>query len=171
MRLFLILGILCLVPLGSESKETAENSRVLKRLQNNLGQMLFGKEVTRRAADQLGKPYRWGGDDPEKGFDCSGYTQWVFKTMGVVMPRSAAQQFRGGIHVEKASVLPGDLVFFFSDQSPSRLHVGIYNGNGNFLHAPSSGKNIQQDSLQEGYWKARWHGVRRWIPIPENKKR
>lgn len=98
----------------------------------------------------LGVPYVWGGSTPS-GFDCSGLTQYVYREIGVSIPRTSRTQFTVGAFVPPDRMdllLPGDLVFFGYDGDPSRIHhVGIYVGNGDYLHAPSAGRPVQVESL------------------------
>ena len=102
----------------------------------------------------LGVPYVYGGTSP-KGFDCSGYTMYIFKHFGINLPHSATSQLGYGIHVTREELQPGDLVFFrdtnYSTKAAS--HVGIYIGGSNFIHATSSrgGKYVDIDSLNEAY--------------------
>ena len=165
-----VLALAAFAALGAASPaalETTATSKTLRDLRHDLGQLLMGRAAVREAASLLGTPYRWGGDDPKEGFDCSGYTRFVFARLGQELPRSALGQYSGGVMIEKPAAMPGDLVFFATSGSPSGLHVGIYAGDGAFLHAPSSGKNIQRDRLDQGYGKKRFHAVRRWRPLGE----
>jgi LysM repeat protein len=114
-------------------------------------------EIEATAKSYLGTPYVWGGQSPS-GFDCSGYTQYVFKQLGIDLPRTAAQQFNVGTSVSKANLQKGDLVFFTTyKKGPS--HVGIYLGNGKFINANSKGVSIS--SLNDSYWSSRYLGAKR----------
>jgi cell wall-associated NlpC family hydrolase len=110
----------------------------------------------------LGVPYRRGGDDAE-GFDCSGFTRHVFEsTLGLVLPHRADQQAR---HASLASVprdelKPGDLVFF-NTMKRAFSHVGIYIGEGRFIHAPRSGGEVRVEDMRQRYWAQRFNGARR----------
>jgi len=100
--------------------------------------------------EYLGVPYVWGGSTPE-GFDCSGLTWYVYRRLGVSLPRTSRSQFGVGAYIPPDRtdlLLPGDLVFFGYEGNPERIHhVGIYVGNGDYLHAPSTGRPVQVESL------------------------
>ena len=106
------------------------------------------KTVLQRAFALLGTPYRWGGTSPERGFDCSGLVGYVFRTIGVELPR-----------VSRAMANEGDLVFFGKRGRVD--HVGIYIGEGKFLHAPRTGRDVTVSSLSTGYWSAKYMEARR----------
>ncbi len=133
----------------------------LRRAEQSLQQLMFGKAILREAESYIGTPYIWGGKDADPGFDCSGYTSYVFKRYGVTLPDGALQQYLKGIAIEKPALQVGDLVFFVSSSVP--LHVGIYAGEGEFLHAPGTGKHIRLDSLSKGHWKQAFVGARRFF--------
>lgn len=108
----------------------------------------------------LGTPYRYGGNNPT-GFDCSGLVQYSFGQAGLSLPRRSSDQFRASQLIPPAQISPGDLVFFrISRQKVS--HVGIYAGQGRFIHAPSSGKGVSYANLSEPYWRQRLVGVGRF---------
>jgi cell wall-associated NlpC family hydrolase len=104
-----------------------------------------------------GIPYVWGGTT-RKGFDCSGFTQYVFAGSKISLPRTAAEQYNIGTPVNRQQLQPGDLVFFSTYKSGAS-HVGIYIGGGNFIHASSSGVRIT--SLSDSYYQTRYLGARR----------
>jgi cell wall-associated NlpC family hydrolase len=116
-------------------------------------------QLLRGAFALLGTRYRSGGDSPSTGFDCSGFTTWVFNKYGINLPRSSREQFQVGQQVAKTNLKKGDLVFFGSKRGIS--HVGIYLENGKFIHSASNGKDVQVSSLDEDYWRARYAGGRR----------
>ncbi|MDE2121524.1 MAG: C40 family peptidase [Betaproteobacteria bacterium] len=111
----------------------------------------------------LGVRYRYGGDHAAKGFDCSGLVQRVYQeTLGLVLPHNAAQQSREGEKIAENELRPGDLVFF-NTLRRAFSHVGIYIGNGQFVHAPRPGQRVQIANLDSPYWARRFDGARRLI--------
>lgn len=116
--------------------------------------------VVWNAKKQQGKMYRWGGESPKTGFDCSGLTQFAFKQgADVNLPRTAAQQYKASQKIPRDQASKGDLVFF--NTSGKRIsHVGIYLGDDKFVHAPRTGRAITTDKLQ-GYWAKRLIGFGR----------
>jgi cell wall-associated NlpC family hydrolase len=114
-----------------------------------------------QAISLLGVAYRFGGSSPNTGLDCSGFIQYVFKkSLKVNLPRTSAEMARAGRAVSKSELMPGDLVFF-NTRGFSYSHVGIYLGNGKFIHAPRTGKNIEVTALNQSYWLGRYNGARR----------
>lgn len=110
-------------------------------------------EVVRVAEQLIGTPYRYGGNT-RKGFDCSGLVQYTHRKVGVPVPRTTASQWRQARVPDRRDLLPGDLLFFSIDVQKTR-HVGIYEGDGVFIHAPSSGKRVSRASLENPYWGSR----------------
>ena len=121
-------------------------------------QKVQGKDIVSRAAKYKGVPYVFGGTTP-KGFDCSGYVQYVFKDCKAALPRLADEQALKGVFVTQRQLRPGDLVFF-TTYLPGASHVGIYAGSGQFWSASSS-KGVILSSLKDEYWKTRYYGARR----------
>ncbi len=106
-------------------------------------------------------PYRFGGNSPDNGFDCSGFVDHVFHhSLGVTLPRTSHELSRIGTAVNKNHLRPGDLVFFNTQQS-SYSHVGIYMGEDKFVHAPKSGSQIRVEKMNATYWLSRYNGARR----------
>ncbi len=112
-----------------------------------------------RAATMVGKPYRYGGSSPS-GFDCSGLVQYSFRHAGVALPHNTAQQRSASRPVKVADLRRGDLLFF-DQEGKKNSHVGIYLGERRFVHAPSSGKSVRNDTLDNPYWKKHLSEVRR----------
>src|SRR6266852_3717527 len=115
--------------------------------------------LTSTALALRGSPYRNGGIDPS-GFDCSGFTQYVFGQHGLGLPRGVRDQFRLGSSVQPEDVAPGDLVFFTTLGSGAS-HVGIALGGDEFIHAPSASGVVRVEHLSAPYWSRRFVGVRR----------
>jgi len=107
--------------------------------------------IVTTARDMLGVPYRYGGSSPN-GFDCSGLAVYVYRQAGIFIPRSSVDQYRHARKVPLNRLMPGDLLFF--RLSPPKIsHVAIYNGDGRFIHATSTGKYVSFASLDDPYWK------------------
>ena len=116
--------------------------------------------LLKRALALLGTPYRWGGTGTN-GFDCSGLVGYVFKTaLGVELPRVSRDMANTGQRIDRASLSAGDIVFF-GVHGRRVDHVGIYVGNGQFLHAPRTGKDVMVSRLDDGYWSGRFMEARR----------
>lgn len=113
---------------------------------------------------QVGVPYRYGGDS-RSGFDCSGLVQYAHADIGIAVPRTTKEQWRQGRPVSRGQMMPGDLLFFELGWRKAR-HVGIYIGDGTFVHAPSSGKHVSQASVDGRYWQRHFAGARSFLPTP-----
>ena len=112
----------------------------------------------------IGVPYHYGGASPETGFDCSGLVAHVYeRAWGMALPRSTAGQRHVGRAVKRSHLLPGDLVFYNTRGRPFS-HVGIYLGDGHFVHAPRRGQRVRVESIDNPYWRARFDGARRLDP-------
>ena len=118
--------------------------------------------MLRRALSLLGTPYRWGGTTPENGFDCSGLVGYVFRNnLGIELPRISRDMAKVGELIrDRDALVEGDLVFF-SRAGKHVDHVGIYIGNGQFLHAPRTGKDVEIATLASGYWAQKFLQARR----------
>ena len=121
------------------------------------------ENIARTAGRFIGTPYRWGGESIRKGFDCSGLTMTVYRLNGLELPRNSRSQFRAGKPVPGSALKTGDLVFFSTNGRRRVSHVGIYCGEGKFIHAPGRGKRIRISSLANGYFKRRFIGGRRYF--------
>lgn len=106
-------------------------------------------------------PYRYGGNSATSGFDCSGFVGHVYRhSLGVSMPRSSREISRVGKPIGQNELSPGDLVFY-NTQHASFSHVGIYIGDGKFVHSPRSGERVRTEQMQMSYWQMRYDGARR----------
>jgi cell wall-associated NlpC family hydrolase len=124
------------------------------------GNSLTGSSVVAKAEQYLGTPYRYGGTSPN-GFDCSGFTQYIYSQFQIPLYRTAATQYNNGVEVSKTDLVPGDLVFFNTYGGIS--HVGIYAGNGRFIHSSSSPGGVIYSPLNDVYYAPRYVGARRVI--------
>jgi len=122
------------------------------------------EEISIQAMALVGIPYRWGGNTPDSGFDCSGLVKYVFvRSASVDLPRTTAEMSTRGETIEPGEVAPGDLVFFNTTGRP-HSHVGIYVGKLRFVNAPSTGGTVRLDYLTNPYWAKRFDGIRRMAP-------
>lgn len=119
-----------------------------------------GQKILTEAKKYLGTPYRSGGASPS-GFDCSGFVYYVLKQVGYSPARTPEAQYGHGSFVNKGSLQVGDLVFFHGTYTSGISHVGIYAGNGQFIHAPNSRSTVSYSSLTSGYWAEHYYGARR----------
>lgn len=124
------------------------------------GSNYISRRIMSTAQSYMGVPYVFGGTSPS-GFDCSGYVQFVFANAGVYLPRMADAQFEVGTPISSSDLIPGDLVFF-STYTYGASHVGIYVGDGNFIHASSS-RGVTISSLYGDYWVSTYIGARRVV--------
>jgi len=128
-------------------------------------------ELVMASMNFLGVRYLRGGSDAESGFDCSGFTRYVFEhSLGLVLPRRADEQARqaGLLSVARSELKPGDLVFF-NTMRRAFSHVGIYVGEGKFIHAPRAGAEVRIEDMRQAYWAQRFNGARRAeVPAPRN---
>jgi cell wall-associated NlpC family hydrolase len=115
----------------------------------------FGNRVVDFAKHLLGARYVWGGSSPRSGFDCSGFVRYVYGHFGISLAHSSYAQFARGSSIDQRALKPGDLVFF-----DDLGHVGIYIGNGRFIHAPHSGTHIRIETL-DGWYRSHLDGARR----------
>lgn len=116
--------------------------------------------VVQTVRSVLGTPYKWGGDSPQEGFDCSGLMYWAFTSNGVRIPRVSWEQVHAGQKISRSDIQAGDLVFFDTGQSRG-YHVGLATGNGTFLHSPKSGSRVAESSLNGPYWYRKFLVARR----------
>ena len=117
-----------------------------------------------QAMDLLGVPYRKGGNTEASGFDCSGFVRYLYEnSVGQLLPRRAEEQARSTEVIDRSELKPGDLVFF-NTMKRAFSHVGIYVGDGKFIHSPRTGKAVKVDDMRSAYWQKRFNGARR-VPL------
>jgi cell wall-associated NlpC family hydrolase len=120
----------------------------------------LAREASFLALSLVDTPYRYGGNTPDSGFDCSGLIVYVYREVaGLALPRTVSQLARVGTPVALGAVRSGDLVLF--DTRGRFSHAGIYVGDGRFVHAPSTGGTVRLDGVRARYWRPRFSGVRR----------
>nr|WP_235548402.1 C40 family peptidase [Noviherbaspirillum sp. Root189] len=120
-------------------------------------------ELAMQAMSMIGIRYKYGGNAPESGLDCSGLVRYVFrKTSGTELPRTSEEISRVGEKIDSADLQPGDLVFY-NTLRRGFSHVGIYLGDNKFIHAPRAGAEVRVERMDIGYWKKRFNGARRII--------
>lgn len=118
------------------------------------------QELMLHSMGLVGTPYRWGGSSTATGFDCSGMIQFVYKNaLGVSLPRTARDMAAASRKISDNQLKAGDLVFFNTGGSSQYSHVGLYIGNGEFIHAPSSGKTIKTEKLSSPYYAKHYLGA------------
>ena len=124
-------------------------------------------ELVVNAMGFLGVPYRRGGNNAETGFDCSGFVRAMYEqTVGLMLPRRADQQAAATVKIEKTDLQPGDLVFF-NTMRRAFSHVGIYVGEGKFIHSPKPGSEVRVEDMRVSYWERRFDGARR-VPASQS---
>ena len=142
---------------GDAPAPAADAPGLVRRVHDRASDMVVS------AMNFIGVRYRRGGNSAETGFDCSGFTRYVFEnSLGLVLPRRADEQaaMPGLVKVERSELRPGDLVFF-NTLRRTFSHVGIYIGDNRFVHAPSHGKDVRTDDMSFAYWAKRFTGARR----------
>lgn len=152
--------------------EERSSSHPLARTQAPAPRPQGAQESVQRAAPEqsemlfqvlsaIGVDYKYGGNSPATGYDCSGLVAHVFRTgYGITLPRNSYAQSRVGTPVSEDELQPGDLVFYDTQNRPYS-HVGIYLGDGRFVHAPRTGAEVRIEKLDNRYWLRRWSGARR----------
>ncbi len=126
------------------------------------GRLSAGQRVVQIAEQFLGLPYVYGGSTPA-GFDCSGFTSYVFKQMGYTLNRISADQYYNGVPVSKSELKPGDLILFKKPGAARIHHVGIYVGDGMMIHSPQTGDVIKYASIVNGYYNEVYYAARRIV--------
>jgi cell wall-associated NlpC family hydrolase len=142
---------------AGSAASNADNPALLDQVRDHASDLVLS------AMNFLGVPYRRGGNSAETGFDCSGFTRHIFEmSLGLVLPRRADEQAKLSslVPIKKEDLKPGDLVFF-NTMRRTFSHVGIYVGDGKFIHAPRSGTKVRVEDMREAYWTKRYTGARR----------
>ena len=177
-RWFCLLLLLVCATTAQAAPQTA-NSDDMDRLLADKGLLTRLESVSHQVADKahtvagqaselvvnamgfLGVPYKRGGNSAETGFDCSGFVRAMYEqTVGLLLPRRADQQAAATQVIDKKELQPGDLVFF-NTMRRNFSHVGIYVGDGKFIHSPRSGSEVRVEDMGVAYWKRRFNGARR----------
>ncbi len=164
-RLRIILIALALLPLPALADETGNPPGFSQSTSRSADGVLgHAQEFALRALSFIGVRYKWGGNSPDTGFDCSGLIRYVYSQItGQALPRNANDLSQVGETVDRTELQPGDLVFFNTLRKPFS-HVGIYLGESRFLHAPSRGGSVEIVDMSQRYWQSRYNGARR-LPI------
>ncbi len=135
----------------------AQNPEIVSTIDvtKDIDNILKREKVVKVALGLLGKRYLPGGENSEIGFDCSGFTQYVYSRINIKIPRTVTQQFNYAFKTNM-NINKGDVIFFSIKLTGIPDHVGIYIGNNEFIHSPSSGKYVRIDSISKRYWKIRF---------------
>lgn len=144
----------------AQPRSLAEQAK--EKVTHAAGRVIHGAhDLAMYALGLIGVDYRWGGEDPESGLDCSGLVRHVFQQVtGVTLPRTAKEMSRLGDTVTKHQLQPGDLVFF-NTRRFAFSHVGIYLGDDRFIHAPRKGRDVEIADFGNRYWQDKFNGARR----------
>jgi cell wall-associated NlpC family hydrolase len=157
--LTLSMAFALLKPLAGRAAPNAKAPTTTRKLASTKAASAMSRRVVSYAKRFLGVRYVYGGSSPRSGFDCSGFVRYVYAHFGVSLPHSSYAQFGDGRRVSRGSLRPGDLVFF-----DGVGHVGLYVGNGRFIHAPHTGTRVQITTLA-GWYSARFSGARRVLRL------
>ena len=136
--------------MGANLVTAAENDEL------NSYKTTLSDQVLATAYSQMGKKYRYGGTSPETGFDCAGFVQWVYKQNGYKLPRTSREHLHVGKEVEREELLPGDILVYYRGRGRRGTHVGIYTGNGKFIHSPHTGDYVREAKAFDRYRSARF---------------
>lgn len=147
-------------PAAAKPSVKKSSAAMSKSIDKEIAQSNRFSRLTREALSCRGLPYTWGGDS-RMGFDCSGFTQYLYEKRGIKLPHSAKLQFKKGAPVAKGDLKEGDLVFF-NTRGPI-THVGMYIGNGKFIHAANPRRGVVISSLDDAYYTRCYAGARRYV--------
>ncbi len=165
----------CLLLATSVHASPADTPDDLSRFLNDKGLLSQIDQVRHNVTDKaselvvnamgfLGVPYRFGGNSADTGFDCSGFVKAMYEqTVGLILPRKSEQQAAATQQIDRTELQPGDLVFF-NTLRKAFSHVGIYIGEGKFIHSPKPGAQVRVDNMGGSYWSRRFDGARRVMP-------
>jgi cell wall-associated NlpC family hydrolase len=160
-----LLALLTLLASGCAPFRPGAPSDPAASEQSSASQQGVGAVIVQQALAQVGAPYRYGGADPARGFDCSGLVSYAHSRAGFSVPRTAAAQFAAARTVDPDALRAGDLVFFrLVPGNREVTHVGIYTGQRRFVHAPQTGRNVGEASLDDPYYRERFAGAGRLVP-------
>ena len=147
--------------LSQSSDDSSVSSKTASDSDSNSSWTSTAQEIILHALSQTGVKYKYGGINPDSGFDCSGFVRYVFQeAANLTLPHGASAMSQVGKKVNEKELQPGDLVFFNTMKSVYS-HVGIYVGNNRFIHAPSAGSSISVSDMNDSYWSKRFTGARR----------
>ncbi|NYS08469.1 C40 family peptidase [Ralstonia pickettii] len=163
-----LLALVCLLSACSSAptRSTASRDTGLRTRGASIQDPSAGlEEISIEAMALVGTPYRYGGNTPDSGFDCSGLVRYVVQRAAAVnLPRTAAEMGRRGTSLDRRDVASGDLVFFNTTGQPNS-HVGIYVGQNRFVHAPATGGTVRLEDMTKSYWASRYVGARRVVAV------
>jgi len=142
---------------GTSSDDSSDpTTKVNATSSDAIGNMLL------QSVSLMGIAYKWGGNTPDTGMDCSGFVRYVFKkSLGITLPRTAAEMAKVGKKVSPDDLEPGDLIFF-NTRRGSNTHIGIYLGNNKFIQSPRTGENIKISEF-DGWWRQHFNGAKRVV--------
>lgn len=150
-------GILAFAQPALATDEPVRDNNFIERYTNTAQDLIL------KGLEMVGVVYRRGGTDPDAGLDCSGFVQLVFRdAVGLVLPRTSKEMSEVGTRIDKQELKPGDLVFF-NTMRRAFSHVGIYLGEGRFLHSPRPGGEVRVEDMGSSYWVKRYNGARRVV--------
>lgn len=144
----------CVFPAGAASFEGLPGPHSI----NGPPEPTKAELAARFALEEVGVPYRWGGESPTTGFDCSGLVRWAYGRVGIDLPHNSYALYSQGRRVSESSMEPGDILFF-----EGLGHVGLYLGRGRMVHAPQTGRNVEVVRLASTNYGARLIGARRIV--------
>ena len=145
-----------------EAEETSAKALTVSRGGANRQGDVLRLKLQSLIAEEMGKPYKWGGTGPD-GYDCSGLVYALYKKLGITLPRTSRGQASAGTYVDKENLVYGDIVLFARD-GKNINHAGIYVGNGEFVHSPQTGDVVKVSSLTSGYYADCYYTARRVLP-------